>query len=111
MFNSKSPNEQGKSPFISNKNIQQLQTLAVVALVVFIAAITSFHKIDTSEEGVVTRFGRFSHTLDEGPHFVLPFGIDRVYNIPVTKIHELEFGFRKNNRYFSKNLNVECLNY
>ena len=34
----------------------------------------------------------------------MPFGIDRVYAVPVTKIHELEFGFRKKQRSLSSSI-------
>ena len=97
MSNQNSEKEE-ENPFMSSQKIQKFQLLAILVLVTIIGGATSFHKIDTSEQGVVTRFGKFNQTLEEGPHFVLPFGIDRVYHVPVTKIHELEFGFRKNNR-------------
>ena len=103
MFKKNSQDEKD-NPFIPNAKFQKLQFLAVLALVALIAGVTSFHKIDTSEQGVVTRFGRFTTILEEGPHFVLPFGIDRVYAVPVTKIHELEFGFRKNQRGISSDV-------
>ena len=39
--------------------------------------------------------GAFSKIADPGLHWKLPFEIDRVYRIPVTRIHEQAFGFRK----------------
>ncbi|MBP6218020.1 MAG: FtsH protease activity modulator HflK [Oligoflexales bacterium] len=64
--------------------------VAVAALLFF-----SFYQVDTAHKGVVTRFGAFSHISDEGPHFKIPFGVDRVFQVPVTRVHELQFGFRK----------------
>jgi membrane protease subunit HflK len=58
-------------------------------------AYASFYKVDTAHQGVVTRLGAYHHTADEGPHFKIPFGIDEVFQVPVTRIHELQFGFRK----------------
>ena len=101
MFQTNKNKEQQSNPFVPSKKMKTLQTILVLLLVGFIAMVTSFHKIDTSEEGVVTRFGKYSHTLGEGPHFVFPFGIDQVYTVPVTEIHELEFGFRKERSHFS----------
>lgn len=73
------------------------------------AGVTSFYKVDSSQEGVVTRFGAFSHVVSEGPHFKLPFGIDDVYKIEVTRIHELQFGFRKDSRISEEQARLESL--
>ena len=58
------------------------------------AALTSFYTIDVSEEGVVTRFGRYTHTTPPGLHFKLPFGIDRVQKVASKRRLQEEFGFR-----------------
>lgn len=76
-------------------NNRNVQWLVVAGLLILYAAVTSFYKVETAQQGVVTRFGAYHHISDEGPHFKLPFGIDEVYKIPVTRIHELQFGFRK----------------
>ena len=55
----------------------------------------SFYKIETSQKGVVVRLGSFHNISNEGPNFKLPLGIDRVYKVSVTRVHELQFGFRK----------------
>ena len=73
-----------------------VQWLVVGAFAVIYGLASSFYKIDTSEKGVLTRFGAFHGIADEGPHFRLPFGIDQVYKVEVTRIHEEAFGFRKN---------------
>ncbi len=84
----------------SSSNPQPLdlkwQGAIIAAFMVVYALGSSFYKVDTVEQGVVTRFGAFSHIANEGPHFKLPFGIDHVYYVEVTRIHEMEFGFRKN---------------
>ncbi|MCB9229542.1 MAG: FtsH protease activity modulator HflK [Deltaproteobacteria bacterium] len=72
-----------------------LQWLLIAAFVVLYGLISSFYKIDTSEKGVITRFGAFHGIAEEGPHFRLPFGIDQVYKVEVTRIHEEAFGFRR----------------
>ena len=70
------------------------QLPVIIVFVVLYGAFSSFYKIETGQQGVVTRFGAFSKITDEGPHFKLPFGIDQVYKIEVTRVHELQFGFR-----------------
>ena len=73
----------------------KLQIIVAALFVVTYGVLSSFYKIEPSQQGVVTRFGAFSHFADEGPHLALPFGIDQVYKIEVTRIHEMQFGFRK----------------
>ena len=74
----------------------RLQLFSIILIVCLYASLSSFYKIETSEQGVVTRFGAFSHIADEGLNFKLPFGIDQVYKVEVTRIQQLEFGGRKN---------------
>lgn len=69
--------------------------LIVLVFIGLYGAASSFYQIEPTQQGVVTRFGAYSQTTDEGPHFKLPFGIDQVYKIEVTRIHEEQFGFRK----------------
>jgi modulator of FtsH protease HflK len=66
----------------------------VVSLILFIAVMGSYYTVDISEEGVVTRFGRYVETTPSGLHFKLPFGIDRVQKVPSKVTLIAEFGFR-----------------
>lgn len=60
---------------------------------VFITALSSFYTIDANENGVILRFGAYSHTQDPGLHFKIPF-VDQVYKVRVDYQHKLEYGFR-----------------
>ena len=53
---------------------------------------TSFHVIAPGEQGVVTRFGRYSHTLGPGVGMTLPLPIDRVQAVDVENIRTMELG-------------------
>ena len=86
-----------------------LQLLLVGAILVAYGLFTSFYKIEESQQGVVTRFGAFSKIADPGPHFKLPFGIDQVYKVEVTRFHELQFGFRKDSRLSERQARQESL--
>jgi membrane protease subunit HflK len=66
---------------------------ALVALVV-LGAVTSYYQVEPDEVGIVRRFGKFVSTSDPGPHFRIPFGIDRVSKVPVQRQLKMEFGFR-----------------
>ncbi|HET8538671.1 MAG TPA: FtsH protease activity modulator HflK [Anaeromyxobacter sp.] len=67
---------------------------AAIALVALVAAATSYYQIEPDEVGVIRRLGRFVGTSDPGPHFRLPFGIERVQKVPVQRQLKMEFGFR-----------------
>lgn len=53
---------------------------------------TSTHSISGQERGVVTRFGRYSHTLSPGIGLTLPSPVDRVEKINVAGIREVNLG-------------------
>ncbi len=66
--------------------------LAVIFLVY--GAWSSFYTVDVSEEGVVTRFGKYTATTPPGLHVKMPFGIDQVFKVKSKLRLQLEFGFR-----------------
>ena len=74
---------------------QKFQWTLIPLLVFLWGAFSSFYQINPNQQGVVTRLGAFHKISDEGPHFKIPFGIDQVYKVAVTKIYEEQFGFRK----------------
>lgn len=69
----------------------------VLAVVVGSGIFSSYFLVRPQEKGVVTRFGKFIRTADEGLHFKLPFGVDRVVLVP-TKVQEEAFGFTPTGR-------------
>ncbi len=66
----------------------------VLAILLVILLYSSWFTVDTEEVGVVLRFGKFARTADPGLNFKLPFGIEKVYKVPVERQLKLEFGFR-----------------
>lgn len=66
----------------------------VPLLVVVVAALTSYYQVEPDEVGVVTRFGRYSRTVEPGPHFKIPFWVERATTVPVQRQLKQEFGFR-----------------
>jgi membrane protease subunit HflK len=67
---------------------------AVLAGAVLVGAVTSYYQVEPDEVGVVRRFGRYVGTTNPGPHFRLPFGVERVQKVPVQRQLKMEFGFR-----------------
>jgi len=70
--------------------------IARILLIIFVlvAGYSSYYQIEPEEEGLITRFGRYIQTVEPGPHFKLPFGIDQVIKVPVQRQLKEEFGFR-----------------
>jgi membrane protease subunit HflK len=75
-------------PWRSKVGLAGLAALAVVGWS------TSYYQVEPDEVGVIRRLGRFAGTSEPGPHFRLPFWIDRVQKVPVQRQLKMEFGFR-----------------
>ena len=65
---------------------------AIIAIAALWFLFTTMHRIAGEERGVVTRFGRYSHTLTPGIGLTLPSPIDRVEKVNVTDIREINLG-------------------
>jgi len=85
------PNEIRINPAAINK----LLVGGVVVLLLGVGLMTSFYKVDPREQAIVLRLGKFSGepVTEQGLHFKLPFGIDKVTLVEVTTVHKEEFGF------------------
>ena len=64
-----------------------------VVVLLLLSGMSTFYSIEASDEGVVLRFGKNLKTVPPGLHLKLPWGIDRVYKVPVQRIQTLKFGF------------------
>lgn len=73
----------------------RLRLLGVVlaGLVVLMALATMFYTVEAEFQGVVLRFGRYARTVEPGLRAKLPFGLERVYKVPVRRQLKEEFGF------------------
>ena len=66
----------------------------IIGLIVLIAVATSVKTIGPEQEGVVLMFGKYNRTLQPGLNFIAPFGLEKLYKIPVQRQLKQEFGFR-----------------
>lgn len=71
---------------------RSLITWAILGVIGLWLAFTSFHLIAPGERGVVTLFGRYSHTLKPGVGMTFPYPVNRVQKIDVENIRELALG-------------------
>ena len=67
--------------------------MALLGVLAVIFAWTAFYTVPAESEGVVLRFGRFSHVVPSGLHFKIPLGVDGVIVVPVKRQLKQEFGF------------------
>ncbi len=72
------------------KNIKKI----IIGLIVFVALITSVKTIGPEQEGVVLLVGKYNRTLQPGLNIIVPFGVEKLYKIPVQRQLKQEFGFR-----------------
>ena len=97
--------------------IRQLRTrggLIAVLVLALVLLSTSWFTIDPEEEGVVLRFGAFARSVKPGLHLKIPFGVEKVYKVPVERQLKEEFGFRTvsagvSTRYAQGNFTSESL--
>ena len=72
------------------KHIKQI----LLAGIVLVALFTSVKTIAPEQEGVVLFLGKYNRTLQPGLNIIAPFGLERLYKIPVQRQLKQEFGFR-----------------
>ena len=59
----------------------------VVAIVLLFWGATGFYKIEEAERGVILRFGKHVETTQRGLHWHLPYPIESVTKVDVTKVY------------------------
>lgn len=66
----------------------------LLGLFLLIAIFSSVRTVGPEEEGVVVQLGEYNRTVPPGLNFMLPFGLESMYKIPVQRQLKQEFGFR-----------------
>lgn len=84
----------------------------VFILILLVWLLSGIYIVDPAEKGVVLRFGAFQETTSQGPHWHLPYPIETLYKVNVTKSRNADIGFRKainSGGRFSGNVSSESL--
>ncbi|MAB14878.1 FtsH protease activity modulator HflK [Parvibaculum sp.] len=84
------PGGQGQGAGGNGRGIILILIVAVVALLAY----SSVYRVNTDEQGVVLRFGKFSREVPPGLHVKLPYPIEVVYTPTVTRINRVDVGMR-----------------
>lgn len=58
---------------------------------------TSFHRLELAESGVVTTFGKYSHTVGSGLQFTLPYPIQNLEKVDTGKVRTVTIGSADSN--------------
>lgn len=66
----------------------------LLGLFFLILLLTGIKTVGPEEQGVVMQLGSYSRTVEPGLSFIMPFGIEKMYKIPVQRQLKHEFGFR-----------------
>ncbi|WP_215225328.1 FtsH protease activity modulator HflK [Echinicola shivajiensis] len=69
----------------------------IFGLILLYAAFSAIYTVGPEEEGVVLQMGKYNRTVQPGLNFILPFGIEEIFKIPVQRQLKQEFGFRTSN--------------
>ena len=59
---------------------------------------TGLYLVQTDEQGVVLRFGKWTDTTDPGLHYHLPYPIETVLLPKVTRVSQIQLGYRSGDR-------------
>ncbi len=76
--------------YMAKKNVRKI----VIGIILLAAVLTSAKTVGPEEEGVVIMLGKYNRTVTPGLNFIVPFGIERMFKIPVQRQLKQEFGFR-----------------
>jgi len=88
--------------------------LIFFVFIILFVLVTSFYTVEQDEVGVIRRFGKYNRTTNPGLHWKLPFNIEKLDKVKVTRIFKEEFGFRTiqagvNTKYSPKSFEDEAL--
>lgn len=57
----------------------------LIGLLVLIALLTSIKTVGPEQEGLVLFLGKYNRTVQPGLNFIVPYGLERMYKIPVQR--------------------------
>ncbi|MGY6521860.1 MAG: FtsH protease activity modulator HflK [Mongoliitalea sp.] len=74
--------------------IKKFAPRIIGGFILLAAVVTGVKTVGPEEEGVVIQLGKYNRTVDPGLNFIVPFGVERMFKIPVQRQLKQEFGFR-----------------
>jgi membrane protease subunit HflK len=74
--------------------LQRVSPWIIIVVLLLLYMLSGIYIIAPDERGVVLRFGRAVRQTEPGPHYRIPWPVESVFKVPVTKIRKEEIGFR-----------------
>lgn len=81
----------------------------ILAVIVVVWLLSGIYIVDPAERGVVTRFGAFVEETKAGPHWHIPYPIEKVRIVNVDQVRTAEIGYRSDVSNRSGNVLNESL--
>ena len=81
----------------------------ILAVIVIVWLLSGIYIVDPAERGVVTRFGAFVEETKAGPHWHIPYPIEKVRIVNVDQVRTAEIGYRSDVSNRSGNVLNESL--
>lgn len=77
----------------------------ILGVLVFLWLISGFYQVQPSEQGVVLRLGKYQETTEAGLHYHIPYPIEEVYIVDISKERSINLGITENEYSNRGNLN------
>lgn len=79
----------------------------IIFFLVAIWLLTGFYQVQTNENGVILRFGKYIDTTEPGLHYHLPYPIETVYKVSMTQERSINLGVNDYNNNYKKYSNQQ----
>lgn len=88
-----------KESLLGGMNPKKLSNILVIIIAgaLSLYLISGVYIVQPEEQGIETRFGKYSTTSDSGLHYHLPYPFEKVYKLNVTSVNTEEIGYRTSN--------------
>lgn len=90
------PSGGGGMPHLPGPSPKFLITLFLIAVLLWLAS--GFMIVQEGQVAVVTRFGKYTHTLNPGLQWRLPYPIEDSQDVNISQLRTFEVGFRGSSR-------------
>lgn len=68
----------------------------ILAAILFLWLISGFYQVQPSEQGVILRLGKYVETTDAGLHYHLPYPLEEVFIVDISKERSINLGVADN---------------
>lgn len=99
VFGNQGGNGKGDSPEPRDVTPEpiNLPIIPIIAILLLIWLATGFYTVDQGSRGVILRFGEvLEDTTGPGPHWHLPFPVEKVLVVNTKQVRTIEVGYRSN---------------